>query len=238
MTNLKNKKILITGGSSGLGASLAKKLKSAGANVMILALDDSKLAATAAQIGCDYIACDLRDLGQCKRAAAAVKAKFGSLDILVNNAGIWTDEGVEAKNPTRVEDTINTNVVGPIYLTNQFLDEFKSRNSGTIFFTNSVSGRFPITDVGANAYVASKFGLFGYAEALKSSLKNTNIKIIQLHPCGFDTDIFESSGWPHEAAHNQPWMTSTENIANAAMFALSAPTGINISTVVVDKIAE
>ncbi|MDR1207259.1 MAG: SDR family oxidoreductase [Rickettsiales bacterium] len=228
---MKNKKVLITGGSEGLGKAMARKLHDMGASVIIAARDEQKLAAAAKEIGCDYVKCDITDLSSCQNAARIA----GDIDILVNNAGIWTDDDVEVDNPERARVALETNLLGAIFMTNQFLSKMREKNSGTIFFTNSVSGRFPIMDPSARTYSASKWGLRGYAEALKEELKTTKIKVIQIHPCGFDTNIFESSGWDKSSAHNQSWMTGTENIANAAVFALTQPDDINVSSIVVDK---
>jgi len=232
---MKNKKIVITGGSEGLGKLLAQKLTAQGAEVIILSKNKNKLVGTAKEIGCDYIVCDIRDWQNCQDACNQIKEKYGDIDILINNAGIWTDDGLEFKNPLLAKDAIETNLLGAIYMTNCFLPRFRELNRGTIFFTNSVSGRFPIVDPQARTYSASKWGLRGYSESLKEYLKDTKIKIIQLYPCGFDTNLFETSGWDKSTAHNQPWMTSAENIANAAVFALSAPIDINISSVVIEK---
>lgn len=228
---MKGKKVLVTGGSEGLGKAIAQKLRDLGAIITILARDEKKLSASAKEIGCDYIVCDITELQSCRDVAE----KIGDIDILVNNAGIWTDDDLEKTNPELARRAIEVNLLGAIFMTNQFLPKMRDKNSGTIFFTNSVSGRFPITDPDARTYSASKWGLRGYAEALKENLKETRIKVITFHPCGFDTNIFETSGWDKSAAHNQPWMTSTENIANAAVFALNQPDDINVSSVVVDK---
>jgi len=228
---MKNKKVLITGGSDGLGKTLAQKLHNLGASIIILARNEQKLAATASEIGCDYIVCDITNLQNCQNAAA----KIGNIDILINNAGIWTDDDVEQTNPELARHALETNLLGAIFVTNQFLPRMQEKNSGTIFFTNSVSGRFPIVDPQARSYSASKWGLRGYAESLKEYLKDTKIKVIQIHPCGFDTNFFEKSGWEKQASHNQPWMTSMENIADAAVYALTAPDDINVSSVVIEK---
>ncbi|MCL2330985.1 MAG: SDR family NAD(P)-dependent oxidoreductase [Proteobacteria bacterium] len=228
---MKNKKILITGGSEGLGKAMAKKLRDLGASVIILARNEKNLAAAAKEIGCEYVVCDISSLQDC----LAVKNKLGDIDILVNNAGIWTDDDLEEKHPEKIHAAFETNVIGAIQMTNMFLPRMKELNRGTIFFTNSVSGRFPITDPEARTYSATKWGLRGYAEALKDHLKNTKVKVIQIHPCGFDTNIFESSGWDKKSAHTQSWMTATENIASAAVFALNQPDDINVSSIVIDK---
>lgn len=225
------KKALVTGGSEGLGKSIAKKLKAAGVSVTILARGEEKLRAAAAEIGCDYIVCDITDLESCKR----VSDQLGDIDIIVNNAGIWSDDKSESNNLGVIQKTMDTNLTGAIYLTECLLSKFKDRNSGVIFFTNSSAGWKFGNDPVARSYSASKWGLRGYAEALEVYLKSTNIKVISLYPGGMETDMFEKSGWEKSTSHNQAWQADVEKIADAAVFAINQPDDINIGVIRIRK---
>ncbi|MDR1691657.1 MAG: SDR family oxidoreductase [Rickettsiales bacterium] len=224
---MKNKKVLITGGSEGLGFAIAKKCAALGADVIILSRNEKKLSSAAKEIGCDYIVCDITDLKNCKIAAG----KAGDIDILVNNAGVWSDDKSESKDMATIQQTLDTNLKGAIYLTELFLPKFKEHGTGTIFFTNSSAGWKFGNDPVARAYSASKWGLRGYAEALETYLKPTKIKVISLYPGGMNTDMFEKSGWEKSTAHNQPWQADVNKVADAAVFALNTPDDINIGTV-------
>lgn len=224
---MKDKKILITGGSEGLGKEIAKKCITLGASVCILARNKEKLTATAKEIGCDYIVCDITDLDSCK----VVVDKIGDIDILINNAGVWSDDKSESKNIEVIQQTLDVNLKGAIYLTELFLPKFKQRGNGTLFFTNSSAGWKFGNDPVARTYSASKWGLRGYAEALEAHLKPTKIKVVSLYPGGMETDMFEKSGWEKSTAHNQSWQADIEKVADAAVFALNTPDDINIGTV-------
>jgi 3-oxoacyl-[acyl-carrier protein] reductase len=224
---MKDKKILITGGSEGLGFAIAKKCAALGAEVIILSRDEEKLSAAAKEIGCDYVACDITDLQSCK----VVADKVGNIDMLINNAGVWSDDKSESKDLEKIRHTIATNLTGAIYLTELFLPKFKERGTGTIFFTNSSAGWKFGNDPVARSYSASKWGLRGYAEALETHLKPTKIKVISLYPGGMNTNMFEKSGWEKSTAHDQPWQANVDKVADAAVFALNAPDDINIGTV-------
>ncbi|MDR1696838.1 MAG: SDR family oxidoreductase [Rickettsiales bacterium] len=224
---MKDKKVLITGGSEGLGFAIAKKCAGLGARVTILARNEQKLAAAAAQIGCDYIKCDITNPADCR----AVFDAAGDIDILVNNAGVWSDDKSESKDIAIIQQTMDVNLTGAIYLTELFLPAFKQRGNGTIFFTNSSAGWKFGNDPVARAYSASKWGLRGYAEALEAYLKPTKIKVISLYPGGMNTDMFEKSGWEKSTAHDQPWQANVDKVADAAVFALNTPDDINIGTV-------
>lgn len=224
---MKNKKILITGGSEGLGFAIAKKCVDLGANVTILARNEEKLRAAAAEIGCDYIVCDITNLSDCKAAFEHA----GDIDILVNNAGVWSDDKSESKDISIIQQTMDVNLTGAIYLTELFLPAFKQRGTGTIFFTNSSAGWKFGNDPVARSYSASKWGLRGYAEALETHLKPTKIKVISLYPGGMNTDMFEKSGWEKSTAHDQSWQADVDKVVDAVVFALNTPDDINVGTI-------
>lgn len=224
---IKNKRVLITGGSEGLGKAIARKCLDLGASVTILARNEQKLTAAAKEIGCDYITCDITDLQSCIEAFD----KVSDIDILINNAGVWSDDKSESKDIGIIQKTIDINLTGAIYLTELFLPKFKQRGSGTFFFTNSSAGWKFGNDPVARSYSASKWGLRGYAESLETYLKSTSIKVISLYPGGMETDMFEKSGWEKLSAHNQSWQADVEKIADAAVFALNTPDDINIGTI-------
>ena len=224
---MNKKKVLITGGSEGLGKAMAKKLQALGMSVTILARNEEKLAVAVKEIGCDYVVCDITCLKDCK----AIADKIGDIDILINNAGVWSDDKSELENLEVIQKTMDTNLTGAIYLTECFLPKFKKVNKGIVFFTNSSAGWKFGNDPVARSYSASKWGLRGYAEALEAHLKATKIKVISLYPGGMDTDLFEKSGWDKSASHNQPWQADVEKIADAAVFAINQPDDINIGAV-------
>src|SRR5689334_21462512 len=100
---LKNKTVLITGASQGLGALLAQKVAQKGASVILVARNEKRLEAIEAMIKkrkgkADSFSCDISRLPEVRRTVKQILAKFGTIDVLVNNAGIWTDEGLEKKN--------------------------------------------------------------------------------------------------------------------------------------------
>lgn len=174
-----------------------------------------------------FIVCDITKLQDCKMVAD----KINDIDILVNNASVWSDDKSELNNLEIIQQTMDTNLTGAIYLTECYLQKFKEEKKGTIFFTNSSAGWKFGNDPVARSYSASKWGLRGYAEALEVYLKSSKVKVISLYPGGMDTDLFEKSGWDKTAAHNQTWQANVEKIADAAVFAINQPDDINIGVV-------
>jgi NADP-dependent 3-hydroxy acid dehydrogenase YdfG len=230
---MKDKKILITGGTSGLGKELARKLTELGAKVIIAARDETRGNAVAAELGCKYIFCNVGDLQSCYE----LHEQIGDVDILINNAGIWTDDRLEEKDPSRMFAAFEVNVIGMIQLCNLFLPDLRKKDYGTIVNVSSVSALPLIApDIFAKTYAATKAAVKRYSEALKADLKGTKIKVIQFFPDGFDANLYESAGWDKESAHNQTWMLNASDVADCLVFALTRPEDMHISSMVVEKV--
>ena len=100
--NLTNSRVLITGGSAGIGRAMAAALAGAGAKVAITGRDERKLAGTAAALGAHPIRADVSDEADVRRTYDEFLRTFGHLDVLVNNAGFGTFDTVPARNPVLV----------------------------------------------------------------------------------------------------------------------------------------
>ena len=75
--------------------------------------------------------------------------------------------------------------------------------------------------------------MVGYTQALRESLRDTNIKVIQYFPGGFESNLYENAG--RENSHNQPWMMKTEDVAEIILFALTRPKDVYMEKIVVSK---
>src|SRR5688572_15113317 len=102
MSSYDGKVVLVTGGSTGIGAATAKLLIERGAKVVITGRGGETLAQTAKEIGAHAVAADLRDLAAAARAVDEVKKKHGRLDVLINNAGIATIAALGDATPAHV----------------------------------------------------------------------------------------------------------------------------------------
>jgi short-subunit dehydrogenase len=237
---LEGKTIVITGASHGLGKTLVQKVAELGAAVVLIARDEQKLSDVKVSIekigGQAFVyTCDLRK-PEDVRAMAAKLIKEHPIDILINDAGIWTEDELEKSRPELRQAALETNVLGHIELTEALLPYFKSRNAGHIFNVISSSGvsDSPSGDNSSwRTYGATKWAMRGYTNALLTALKETPIKITGFYPGGFDSDIFETAG--NADAHGQSWMMKVEDVADAAIFALTRPADVMIETIVVTK---
>lgn len=133
-------------------------------------------------------------------------------------------------------NAIKTNMLGQIQFTEEVLPYLMKKGQGVIFNVISTAG---VSDIpsGNNAmwksYGASKWGLAGYTHALRESLRETKIKVIQYFPGGFESNLYENAG--RENPHNQSWMMKTEDVAEIVRFVLTRPEDVYMEKIVVSK---
>ena len=182
--------ILITGGSSGIGLELARRL--ARDNVVIITgRDPAKLEAAKAELGNIHIAqSDANDPKAIRVLYEVLTREFPALNVLVNNAGIMRKISFRdgANDLTDVVREIDTNLTGPIRMVAQFLPHLRKQKSPAI--VNVSSGLafvpFPLSPI----YSATKAGLHAFTQALRFQLKNTSVRVFELAPPGTETPLF------------------------------------------------
>lgn len=186
---LKDKVVVITGASYGLGESLARLLVSKQAKVIISSRNESKLKKLATEIGASFVVADVSKEEEILKLTNQVLEKFGQIDIWINNAGVWLSksllEHIEMK---KAREMFDTNVFGTVYGTRSALLQMKKQNTGTIvniISTSGLNGR-PNTVM----YCASKYAVRGFTESLQEELKNTSINLIAVYPGGIKTFLY------------------------------------------------
>ncbi|NJL54678.1 MAG: SDR family NAD(P)-dependent oxidoreductase [Spirulinaceae cyanobacterium RM2_2_10] len=181
--DLNKKRIVITGGGSGIGLAMARSLASEGAYVVITGRDQAKLAAAAAQYAnisgqvCDVAVVALRD---------AMDAAGGT-DMLINNAGIMHAFDVTQGFPLEKQlQEIDIDVSGPVRLVHHFLPGMLKRES---IIVNVSSGLAYVPYASAPVYSASKAFLHSYSQSLRAQLANTSVRVVELLPPVVDTPL-------------------------------------------------
>lgn len=231
------KTILITGGTQGLGRELVRKLNGDDVQIIVIARRQEYFDEFAKELeNVEFYAVDIGDVQQITNLTKQLASR--QIDVLINDAGIWTTDEIETQQPEHREQTIKTNLLGAINVTDAFLDNIVKTNSPQIIFVNSVAATQGFGGEGIDwpTYNASKWGLKGYVMALKDRFRDQNLKIGSIYPGGFESNIYENArdGEPAEY-HNQSWMMTTETIANAVMFMLNQPDDANIDELVITK---
>jgi short-subunit dehydrogenase len=187
------RRVLITGGSSGIGAGLAEAFAAAGATVGIAARRRDRLSEVlercrAHSPGSAMWVADLSDPMAVEKLAHEATLQFGGIDILVNNAGIPKRRHVTQLDATTVESVMTINYLSPVRLTLALLPQMLERGSGQIVNVSSVAA--PLSSPGESAYDASKAALAVFSEAIAVDLWDSGIKITVVYPGVVDTELF------------------------------------------------
>jgi len=188
---------LITGGSDGIGAEMARQLaakQGAEAGLVLAGRSQDKLDAVAAQCrerGAQVLcmAMDVSEEPQCRALVANAVTTFGRIDNLVNNAGISAQalfEEVDAKDLRWYEDLMRVNLWGAVWCTHAALPQLK-RNKGRIVAVGSLAGLVGVP--GRTAYSATKFAMTGFFEALRAELKGAGVSVTTAYPGVVATQI-------------------------------------------------
>lgn len=224
---IKGKIAVVTGASSGLGASLANALVAKGATVYGLARNLVKLKTLQNQLGKTFIPVKM-DITDQKAIATWVKNTFSEAyfpAVLINNAGAGYFSKIDELPLQQWHDMINTNLNGTFYITSNLVP-FMKKDSTSCHIINIGSILGKTTRSEGTAYCATKYGMQGFSEALFKELRNYNIKVTCVNPGSIDTHFFEDSGIkPHKN------MLQPNDIAALIMHILETPNNMLIDEI-------
>ena len=181
--------ILITGGGSGIGKALAEAFHALGNQVIITGRRRAALdAVTAANPGMQSMALDIADPQAITALAADIARKHPGLNVVINNAGIMVPEKItEADYLTVAEDTITTNLLGPIRLTAALLPHLKAQADATVMTVSSGLAFVPLALT--PTYSATKAAIHSYSVSIREQLKGTSVKVVELAPPYVQTEL-------------------------------------------------
>jgi NAD(P)-dependent dehydrogenase (short-subunit alcohol dehydrogenase family) len=219
---LSQKIAVVTGGSRGIGAGIARTLAAMGATVIICGRDRASLEAACAQIRssggqCEAITCDVADRSSVTALASRVHQTFGRTDVLVNNAGVGGFSGPLHTMPDEKWDAIfNTNLRGVFHAIRAFVPMMIAGSGGHIINISSIAGKNALPN--AAAYAASKWGLNGLSYSVAEELRGHNIRVSVICPGSTHTEFSPHTG---KAADR---MLQAEDVAHVvAMLVTQAP---------------
>ncbi len=194
MTNMKNKSVIITGGSGGIGAALAKKVTENGAKVLLIDLDEAKLKETADDINSNDVfiyKADVSDEKQVKSFVDYAMDKMGSIDIVYLNAGIEGKVTPLEDYPMDVfHKLIDVNVKGVYYGLRHVFPIMKKNNGGSIVITSSVAGMVGSPNV--LPYVTSKHAVVGMMKSAAQEGAGHKIRVNTVNPSPVDNRMMRS----------------------------------------------
>ncbi|HEX2139903.1 MAG TPA: SDR family oxidoreductase, partial [Woeseiaceae bacterium] len=213
------KTVIVTGGSDGVGAAVARRFADAGANLVLVARGTEKLERIARELRAKTRvltrAMDVADEAACPDLLEQAECEFGAIHVLVNNAGYHKRGPVASVQAEELGRMIDINLRAPIVLSRLVLPYLKDAGGGAIINVASLAGRTPV--VGAATYSASKFGLRAFTFALGEELAGSGIKLAAVSPGPIDTGFIMSDiDSVADITFSQP-LSTAEEVAQVVM---------------------
>ena len=220
--NLSGKKVLITGGTTGIGREIALLLTSLGANCLICGrneeqIDETVSAAAKGSGTCRGTVADLSKQEEIERLFEAVDQQLGGLDVLINNAALGYGSVIEGGYQDW-DYIVRTNLTA--YLACSHYAAVRMQNAGKGHIVNIGSMSADAREEGSSVYVATKSGIQGYSTALRKELNPKNIKVTLIEPGAVDTDMQAGTAEEKLGQIDNMEMLPTSDIALSVAFCL------------------
>jgi len=222
MKQLSDQVALVTGGGTGIGSAFAEQLALLGVQVVIASRRKDVLQETADEInelvGWERVfpyVFDIRDRAQSDSLVSYIIERWRALDLLINNSGLAVPETVDQISEDGWDEVMDTNLRGVMHVVRAVLPQMMANDFGDIVNISSQAGKHGYADV--PSYCASKFGLLGYAEALRDHVRKTgaNIRVFNFCPGLVDVENTQPDQTP------RPGFIHVANMARTLIYALS-----------------
>lgn len=235
---IKDKVVIITGASSGIGAATAMLLAQKGAKLVLGARREEKLQQIVNKIKENggeaiYRITDVTNLDDSKKLVKAAKDTFGKVDVIFLNAGLMPSSEIDKLKIDEWNKTVDVNVKGVLNGIAAVLPTFKEQNGGHIITTSSVAGLKPYPGVGV--YGATKHAVRDLMEVLRmeSAQENSNIRTATIYPAAIHTELLSTITDPDAAKAMQTtynkYQIGPDRVANVVAFAIDQPEDTNVS---------
>jgi short-subunit dehydrogenase len=179
---------VVTGGSSGIGAAIARALAERGWLLVLLARNRGRLAEVATEVGAEYEVCDVGERGDVERVAAAVRERHPAIRLLVNNAGVAGHGDFLHLEPEQIEQLVRTNYLGSVWCLRAFLPALETGAPSDVVNIASVAGTIAAGHSGP--YSASKHAQLAFSRSVGVELAGSGITVHTVIPGFIDTPGF------------------------------------------------
>ena len=220
---------LVTGASSGIGAAVVRSLAASGLTVHAIARRADRLAALAAETGCQAHAFDATDTEALTRLLDGL-----AIDVLVNNVatGLGFGDHVSEVDPAVIDKAVATNLTVALHACRLVLPGMIARSRGHLVTVGSISGIYPIRQA---LYGATKGGLHVLHQTLRVELLGTGVRATEICPGSTYTE-FVDDAFPDNPAAKAAFLESCrlldpEDVAEAVLYAVARPAHVNIGTI-------
>ncbi len=218
MSDFKDKVVVITGATSGIGRATARAFAAAGARVLGTGRHQGRLAELAREVDL-ALTVDVTDAKDVALLRTVALDRFGRVDVLVNNAGIGLFEGWDTTTPEQLSTLLEVNLVGAQRVAQALVPGMVERGDGHLVQVASIAGKRGFEQ--QSAYCATKHALIGWSEALRQELMASGVKVHVVCPPAVDTPFFANAGWPEIATEHRRWRPmSAEAVAAAILDAV------------------
>ncbi len=239
MENVENKVIIITGATSGIGKATARVLAKHGAKVVLSGRREERLEKLAGELGDSaiYLKSDVTNVEDMKAIVKLTKEKFGKVDVLFANAGIMPAGNMSELDLKGWMDMVDINIKGVLNSMYAIMPEFYQQNSGHIIITSSRAGT---TLVPGNAvYCGTKHFVKVMLQSFNSETnqEGKNIRTTTIYPGAIKTELLnhvvENDHKKMVEGFYEQFGLQPETIANAVLYAISQPDGVDVSDLVI-----
>ena len=228
----KNKKIILTGASSGIGLELLRYLIENKADVFAASRRQKEILADDEKM-CQFDIIDLTNESEVEQYVDRITSSAGKIDILINNAGVAQDLSlVEESGYEEFQSVIKDNVMTTFNMIKYVLPIMKKQNSGIIINMSSRSGRRGVPKL--SAYCAAKFAVRGLTESVAKEVENNNIRCISISPGGVNTEMRRKLFGDEDAGNQQPTSRIINIITKILSEQIQVPNGADV-LIVKDK---
>jgi NADP-dependent 3-hydroxy acid dehydrogenase YdfG len=246
MSNIKDKVVIITGASSGIGEATAKELASKGAKLVLAARREDRLKKLQEEIIASggeavYKVTDVTSRFQMEDLASTALAEFGQIDVLVNNAGIMPQAFLSANKVEEWDQMIDVNIKGVLYAIAAIVPSMRERKSGHVINLSSVAGHsiYP----GGTVYCGTKFAVTAISDGLRQeeAMQGNNIRVTNVSPGAVSSELLETitdKGVKANLEEIYKIAIGADRIARAIAYAIEMPADTAINEMIIRPTAQ
>jgi NADP-dependent 3-hydroxy acid dehydrogenase YdfG len=222
---LTGKRVLVTGGTTGIGKAIAARLAAEGSRLFILGREQADLASAIAEIrkqggDIDGQTADTSNQADIEMVFASVRKKLGGLDVLVCNAAIAAD-GISDMSDAEWRYAVEVNIAGYLACTKAALELMDEGERGDVVFIGSMSAE--VREKGSSVYVASKGAVESFAAALRKEVNARGIRVALIEPGAVSTDMASGSAAQQRKDIEHEKLLVADDIARCVEFILTQP---------------
>lgn len=230
IVDVKGKSVLVTGGTTGIGRSIAILLAQRGARVMIFGRHQQELDAAMRDLHMVSseaygLTADSGKIEDVERVFQEVDHQFGGLDILVSNAALPAGSVVNTPSD-EINYVIQTNLLGYLYFAKLATERMKAQGKGHIVIIGSMSA--VVAEKGSSIYVATKAGLHGFAHSLRKEVNEMGIKVSLIEPGEVGSDMNPRSPEEQRKAQDEMMQMRSEDVAASVYYVLTQPERVDV----------